>query len=92
MARTAVREQHDRQDEPGGGLADGGFGDAADVVGAGGKIAQHDGGGTPEGNKGQHDSGRDDDLDCGCPLLGLHGKFSWITHTAATLKLAYEVS
>ena len=57
-----VREQHDRQDEPGGRLADGRLGDPADVISARGKIAQHDGSGAPEGNKGQHHSGRDDDL------------------------------
>ena len=69
-----IREQHDRQDEPGGGFADGGFRDAADVVGARGKIAQHNGGGAPERNKGQHHRGRDDDLNGGCPLFGFHEK------------------
>src|ERR1035437_1060174 len=87
-----IGKQHDPEDEPGGGLADGGLGDAAGVVGAGSKIAQHDGGGTPERNEGQHDRGRDDDLYGGCPLFGLHGSFSSIAHAAATLKLAYEVS
>src|ERR1035437_6068092 len=82
-----IGKQHDSEDEQGGGLADGGFGDAAGVVGAGGKIAQHDGGGPPERNEGQHDGGRDDDLDCGCPLVGLHGGFSWITHRCAAKPL-----
>ena len=76
MARTAYENSMIARMNQGADFADGGFGDAADVVGGRGKIAQHDGGGPPEGNEGQHDSGRDDDLDGGWPLLGLSRKYS----------------
>ena len=69
-----VREQHDRQDEPGRGFSDGVFGDAAGVVRGGCEVAEDDGGRPPERNEGQHDGGGDHDL--GRPRRGLdwHGE------------------
>ena len=49
-----VGEQHDGQDEPRRGLSHGRFGDAAHIVGGRSQIAQHDGGGAPEGDERQH--------------------------------------
>ena len=60
-----VREQHDREDEPGRRFADLRFGDSAGVVGRGCEIAQHDGRRSPEGDERQHHRGRDNDLGCG---------------------------
>src|SRR5438876_8730047 len=57
-----IREQHDAENEPRRGLADGGFRDAADIVRRRGKIAKNDGRRPPERNEGQHDRGSDDDL------------------------------
>ena len=56
------------------------LGDAADVVGGRGQIAQHDGGGPPEGNERQHDGGGDDHFDRCRPLFGCHGNTPSITH------------
>ena len=53
-------KQHDAEDEPGGALADGGFGDAADVVSRRGQITQDDSGGPPERDERQHDRRRND--------------------------------
>jgi hypothetical protein len=50
-------EEHDAEDEPGGGCADGLFGNAAGIKGGGAQIIQDDGGGTPEGNERQHHGG-----------------------------------
>src|ERR1700733_305853 len=69
-----VGEQHDRQDEPWRGLADGRLGDAADVIGGGCEIAQYDGRRSPERDERQHHGSRDYDVDNTGPLLGGHCK------------------
>src|ERR1700691_6646658 len=55
------RKEHDRDDEPGGGLAYGLLGDATGVEGGRGEIIEHNGGGAPIGNEGEHHRGGDDD-------------------------------
>ena len=54
-------EGDDAEDEPGSGLADGLLGDTAGVEGGGAEIVEDDGGGSPEGDKGEHDRGRHDE-------------------------------
>ena len=58
-----VGKEHDAEDEPGGGLADGLLADAADVVGGGGQVAEHDGGGAPEADEHQRDGGDHQHID-----------------------------
>jgi hypothetical protein len=48
-----VHEEHDRENEPRRGLADGLFADAADVVGRARQVAEDDGGGSPEAHERQ---------------------------------------
>src|SRR5262249_27155437 len=56
-----VAEAHDRQDEPGGGGADGLLDDGPDVVGGAGEVAEDDGGGAPVADEGEHHAADDDD-------------------------------
>ena len=46
-----IGKQHDAEDEPRGGFADVAFRFATGVIGRGSQIVEHDGCGTPEGNK-----------------------------------------
>lgn len=46
-----VTEQHDRENEPGGTLADNFFGVAPGIVGGGSEIGKDNGGGAPEGDE-----------------------------------------
>ncbi len=55
------REEHDSDDEPGGGLADGLLSDAAGVESGGGEVVENDGRGAPEGDEGEHHRRGDDD-------------------------------
>src|SRR5262249_54562623 len=57
-----VGEDHHRQDEPGGGGADGLLDDAADVEGGAAQVAEHDGGGAPVRDESKGDAADDDDL------------------------------
>ncbi len=57
-----VAEEHDAEDEPRGGRADGLLDDAADVVGRAGQVAEDDGGGAPVADEGEHHAADDDDL------------------------------
>ncbi len=49
-----VGEQHDGQNEPGSGLADGLLGDRARIEGGRAEVIEYDGGRPPEGNEGKH--------------------------------------
>ncbi len=60
---NAVREQHDREDEPGCALADDLLGVAANVVRGGAQVGEHDGRGTPERDEAQQHGGRYEDAD-----------------------------
>ena len=54
-----IAEEHDAEDEPGRGLADGLLADAADVIGGAGQIAEDDGGGPPEADERQRNAADD---------------------------------
>ena len=60
----------------GAALADGLFGDAADVIGGRCQVAQHDGRRPPERNERQHHGGGDDHLHGPRPLFQCHGIIS----------------
>src|SRR5271163_847284 len=47
-----VGKQHDAEDEPRRGFADVAFRFAAGVIGGRSQVVEHDGSGTPKGNKG----------------------------------------
>src|SRR5207247_1561507 len=51
-----VGEEHHAEDEPGGGLADGLFADAADVIDGAGHVIEDNGGGAPEADEGEGDA------------------------------------
>ncbi len=57
------REEHDAENEPGGGASDGSLGDAAGIEGRGCQIVENDGRSAPEGDEGEHDRGGDDESD-----------------------------
>src|SRR5262249_45634034 len=57
-----VAEEHDGQDEPGGGGSDGRLDDAADVVGGAGEVAQHHGGRAPVRDEREHHARHDQHL------------------------------
>ena len=61
-AAHAVAEEHDRQDEPGGRLADLRLDDPADVVGRAGQVAEDDGRRPPERDEREHHAGDDQHL------------------------------
>ena len=58
-----IAEEHDAEDEPRRGLADGLLADAADVIGGAGQVAQDDGGGPPEADERQGNAADDQDVD-----------------------------
>ena len=60
-----IAEQHDRENEPGGALADDFFGIAAGIVGGRSEIGKDNGRCAPEGNERQHHRGGDKHLDGG---------------------------
>src|SRR5207253_6893219 len=55
-------ENHDGQNEPGRCRAYGILDDAADVVGRARQVAEHDGGGSPVRDEGEHDAADDNHL------------------------------
>ncbi len=67
---NGVAEQHDREDEPRGTLADDLLGVTSGVVRRGSQVGENDGGRAPERNEGQHHRGGDEDL------YGWFGSFS----------------
>ena len=69
------REEHDSDNEPGGGFADGLLGDAAGIKGRRSQIVENDGGRAPVGDEGQHHRRGDDDANAvGRTRYGLEGR------------------
>ena len=63
----AVAEQHHRQNEPGGALADDLLGVTAGVISRRSKVGKDNGGRPPERDEGQHHRGGDEHLYRGTP-------------------------
>src|SRR5262249_40620255 len=57
-----VTEEHDGEDEPGSGRANGLFDDSFDVVNGAGEVAEDNRRRTPVGNKGEHHAADNDHL------------------------------
>ena len=67
-----IAEEHDGEDEPRRRFADRLFADAADVIGRGCQVAQHDGGRSPEADEGERHAGDDQHIGAGPRGLGWH--------------------